>query len=95
VLRTPIRAPRADATCERFLGSVCRECTDHLLVLEERHLSRMLREYIAYVNGARPHQGIGQRLLLPATAPRASGCGGTVVARPMLGGLHHDDQRAA
>jgi hypothetical protein len=50
VLRTPIRAPLANAVCERFLGSVRRECTDHLLVLGERHLTRVLREYVALFN---------------------------------------------
>ena len=95
VLRTPVRAPRANATCERFLGSVRRECLDHLLVLGECHLARVLREYVAYFNGARPHQGIGQRLPHPAPAPRASERGSAVVARPILGGLHHDYRRAA
>jgi putative transposase len=46
VLRTPVRAPRANATCERFLGSVRRECLDHLLVLGERHLWKVLTEYV-------------------------------------------------
>jgi len=95
VLRTPVRALRANATCERFLGSVRRECLDHLLVLGECHLARVLREYVAYFNGARPHQGIGQRLPHPAPAPRASERGSAVVARPILGGLHHDYRRAA
>ena len=95
VLRTPVRALRANATCERFLGSVRRECLDHLLVLSECHLARVLREYVAYFNGARPHQGIGQRLPHPAPAPRASERGSAVVARPILGGLHHDYRRAA
>ena len=93
VLRTPVRAPRANATCERFLGSVRRECLDHLLVLGERHLRQTLKEYAAYFNRARPHQGLGQRVPqppLPATA-----CGGPVAAIPVLGGLHHDYQRAA
>ena len=93
VLRTPVRAPRANATCERFLGSVRRECLDHLLVLGERHLRQTRKEYAAYFNRARPHQGLGQRVPqppLPATV-----CGGPVVAIPVLGGLHHDYQRAA
>jgi transposase InsO family protein len=59
VIRTPIRAPRANAVCERFLGSVRRECVDHLLILGERHLGRVLAEYLGYLNSARPHQGIG------------------------------------
>ncbi len=55
ILRAPYRAPRANAVCERFLGSVRRECLDHLLILGERQLSRMLREYVAYFNRDRPH----------------------------------------
>src|SRR5262249_35919960 len=58
VIRTPVRAPRADAVCERFLGSVRPECTDHVLVLGERHLRRILTEYVAYFNGDRPHRGL-------------------------------------
>jgi transposase InsO family protein len=52
VLRSPVRVPRANALCERFRGSVRRECTDHVLVLGERHLARVLREYVAYFNEA-------------------------------------------
>jgi len=94
ILRTPIRAPRANAVCERFLGSVRRECLDHLLVLGERHLGRVLREYIAYFNRARPHQGLGQAL--PEPEPGTPGSGARPVrAIPVLGGLHHTYQRAA
>jgi len=93
ILRTPLRAPRANAVCERFLGSVRRECTDHLLVLGERHLARVLREYAAYFNGARPHQGLGQALLEPAPRETRSR-GGPIYAVPVLGGLHHAYQRA-
>jgi putative transposase len=95
VLRTPIRAPRANATCARFLGSVRRACLDHLLILHENLLRRVLRAYCAYVNTARPHQGIGQAI------PEATGHVGTrhpagpVVALPVLGGLHHDYRRVA
>ena len=94
ILRTPLRAPRANAGCERFLGSVRRACTDHLLVLGERHLARVLREYAAYFNGARPHQGLGQAL--PEPEPRETRSrGGPISAVPVLGGLHHTYQRAA
>ncbi len=55
ILRTPRRAPRANAICARFLGSVRRACLEHLLVLGERHLARVLHEYGAYFNEARPH----------------------------------------
>ncbi len=93
-LRTPIRAPRANATCERFLGSVRRECLDHVLVLGERHLHRVLREYVAYFNQERPHQGIGQATpeQLPAAMHNRTG---PVRAVPVLGGLHHTYQHAA
>ncbi len=94
ILRTPIRAPRANATCERFLGSVRRECLDHVLALGERHLGRVLREYAAYFDRERPHQGLGQAT--PEPPPAAMGKrAGPVRAGPVLGGLHHAYQRAA
>ena len=94
ILRTPIRTPRANATCERFLESMRRECLDHVLVLGERHLARVLREYVAYFNRERPHQGLGQATPTPRpTAVRNRG--GPVRAVPVLGGLHHTYQHAA
>jgi len=54
ILKTPYHAPRANAICERFLGSVRRECLDHLLILQEKQLHRVLRAYIQYFNQARP-----------------------------------------
>ena len=62
VLRTPYGAPKANAICERFLGSVRRECLDYFLILSERHLHRVMKEYQGYFNHARPHQGIEQRI---------------------------------
>jgi transposase InsO family protein len=93
VLKAPVRAPKANAFCERFLGSVRRECLDHLLVLDERHLLEILVEYVRYFDEARPHQGIGQ--LVPAGTSTAGSGRGAVIARPVLGGLHHDYRRAA
>jgi putative transposase len=58
MLKTPYHAPRANAICERFLGSVRRECLDHLLILHEKQLHRVLNAYAQYFNQARPHQGI-------------------------------------
>ena len=96
VIRTPIRAPRANAVCERFLGSVRRECVDHTLILGERHLSRVLSEYVGYFNRARPHQGIGQRTPLPsAPVGQAPIVNQDVIAVPVLGGLHHEYRLAA
>jgi putative transposase len=65
VLRTPYQAPRANSVCERFLGSVRRECLDHFLILHEKRLHRLLNAYVVYFNQARPHQGIRQRLPEP------------------------------
>ncbi len=95
VVRTPIRAPRANATCERFLGSVRRECLDHMLVLGAGQLRRVLREYVTYFNTARPHQGLGQAIpAVPESAPAARSAG-PIVSMPVLGGLHHAYRRAA
>ena len=96
VLRTPIRAPRANAMCERLVGSVHRECLDHLLVVSEAHLRRILKEYVTYFNDSRPHQGIQQQIpgaQRSATSGRSEP--GRIVAFPVLGGLHHDYRRVA
>jgi len=96
VVRTPVRAPRANAIAERFLRSVRRECLDHLLLLGEAHLRRALGEYVAYCNQDRPHQGLGQRVPAPGMSqgPARHGAG-DIVALPVLGGRHHSYQRAA
>jgi transposase InsO family protein len=96
VLRTPITAPRANAICERLLGSVRRECLDHMLIMSEAHLRRVLSEYVAYFNRSRPHQGINQHVPEHVDAPRSvHPDSGNVIAFPVLGGLHHDYRRAA
>ena len=61
VIRTPIRAPNANAYAERWVRSVRQECLDQLIIVNERHLNSVLREYVHYYNTARPHQGIGQQ----------------------------------
>jgi len=95
ILRTPVRAPRANGTCERFLGSVRRECLDHIFVLGEGHLRRVQREYVAYFNTVRPHQGLGQAIPAVLESAPAAGPSGPIVSIPMLGGLHHAYRRAA
>jgi putative transposase len=110
VLRTPYKAPRANAYCERLLGSIRRECLDYVLILGERHLHGVVREYVRYYNSARPHQGIGQSI--PEVAhqsaeveekirqieegpPGVDRANGKVISLPVLGGLHHDYRRVA
>jgi putative transposase len=96
VLKMPYRAALANAVCERFLGSVRRECLDHILILSEGQLRRVLKEYVTYFNQGRPHQGIQQRVPeQPELPPMTADSGGSVIARPVLGGLHHEYRRAA
>jgi putative transposase len=90
VLKTPYRAPKANAICERFLGSLRRECLDHFLILSERHLYRLVKEYKEYFNHARPHQGIEQHIPCQPDRPQAPPLGGKIISRPVLSGLHHD-----
>ncbi len=90
MLKTPYRTPKANAICERFLGSVRRECLDHILVLGEQHLYRVIREYVAYFNRTRPHQGIEQKIPERSESiPERQGKG-KIIAFPVLNGLHQD-----
>jgi putative transposase len=94
-IRTPFRAPRANSIAERWMRSARQECLDHIFIFGERHLRRVLAEYVAYFNQWRPHRSIGQRAPC-APALVTPGCqSGTVVAAPVLGGLHHVYQIAA
>ena len=81
VVRTPVRAPRANAVCERFLRGVRRECLDHVLPLGAAHLRRILGEYVAYFNQARPHQGLGQHVLASGASPGERGTTRTASSR--------------
>ena len=62
MLTTPSHAPRANAICERLLGSVRRACLDHLFLLQEKQLERVLHASVQYCNRARPQQGSNQQL---------------------------------
>jgi putative transposase len=93
VLKTPIAAPKANALCERLVGTLRRECLDHLFILGEAHLKRILKQYVKYYNQQRPHQGIEQNLPEPKSGQPIST--GKILAFPVLGGLHHNYERAA
>jgi putative transposase len=96
VLRTPVRAPRANAITKRFLRSVRQECLDHLLLLGEGRVRWALAEYVAYFNRARSHQGREQCVPVPSRSPTPGQHeAGAIIAMPVLGGLHHIYRRAA
>lgn len=90
LLRTPYQTPQANGMCERFLGSLRRECLDHCLILNRRQLHRVIKAYQAYFNHARPHQGIEQQVPCESNRLEAPPVGGKLVSRPVLGGLHHE-----
>ena len=93
-LRTPYRAPRANGICERYMGSLRRECLNHALILNDRHLLRVVREYTRYFNQERPHQGIGQRIPDHYDRPVSSPTG-NISSKAFLGGLHYSYSRVA
>jgi putative transposase len=96
ILKTPCHAPRANAICERFLGSVRRECLDHVLILHEKQLHRVLHAYVEYFNGVRPHQGIQQQVPVgEVTSVPSDQSGDRIISVPVLGGLHHEYRRVA
>jgi len=96
MLITPYHAPRANAICERFLGSVRRECLDHLFIFQEKQLERVLHAYVKYFNRSRPHQGITQQIPEQYGEPvPADHDAGKILSFPVMGGLHHNYRRSA
>jgi hypothetical protein len=97
VLRTPVRAPRANAYAERWVRTVRTECLDWLLILNRTHLERVLRIYVRHYNHQRPHRGLG--MVTPEgqrqSAPIASAARVKVCRRDLLGGLLHEYYSAA
>ena len=89
IIRTPIRAPRANAIAERFIGTLRRECLDHLLITGPRHLDVVLREYTQHFNAHRPHRSLDQRPPAGGTPPH-SGATARPLRRDRLGGLIHE-----
>jgi transposase InsO family protein len=106
ILKTPVRSPQASALCERLLGTLRRECLDFMIPLTEHHLRRLLQQWVRHYNAGRPHMALGPDIphpLPPASLPfqvhrHRIPPHLRVVARPILGGLHHEyclEKRAA
>jgi transposase InsO family protein len=101
VIKAPVRAPKARAHAERWVGTVRRECLDRLLILGPRHLQRALAAYVAHYNGHRPHRALGQRPPLHTLRPPGEHPIGEVIdlnhvrRRDLLGGLIHEYRLAA
>ena len=90
IVETPFRAPKANAYAERWVRSAREECLDHILILGERHLDRVMREYEGHFNWSRPHQGIQQQIPL---TPHYQQSNGPIRRRKILGGIIHDYYR--
>ena len=97
VLKTPVRAPQANAFCERLVGTIRRECFDFLIPINERHVRIIIREFAKHYNRGRPHSSLGPGIPEP---PHESVPAGVhrhllpvdyrVASTPVLGGLHHE-----
>ena len=85
---TPVRAPRANAVAERVMGTLRRECLDHVIPINEAHLRTILAEFLAYYNRDRPHRTLRLETPLPQGQARA-GPVRLVRGRPVFGGLCH------
>jgi len=90
-IATPIHAPKANAIVERVIGTLRRECLDHIIVLDEQHLMAVLREFAEYYNQERPHRTLGLQTPEPTLRPLT----GPIWSHPILNGLHHVYERAA
>jgi putative transposase len=97
ILASPPQAPRANAICERIIGTLRREVLDRLLIVNEHHLRQVLTEYLLHYNTARPHRSLGQ--LAPAQAdtrpPQINLAEYRIRRKQVLGGLTHEYQIAA
>lgn len=87
------RSPWQSPYVERLIGSVRRERLHHVIVLDEGHLRRILRDYLAYYHGARTHLSLGRNVPIPCAVEPLSR--GRIIAIPHVGGLHHRYTRAA
>jgi transposase InsO family protein len=95
IIKTPVRAPRANATAERFVGSVRRELLDRALIINQRHAATVLGEYQHHYNSHRPHRTLGQAAPLRPLPQPMTNDPNTVQRRDRLGGLLHEYQQVA
>jgi hypothetical protein len=95
VINTPVRAPRANAFAERFVRTVRIECLDWLLVRNERHLERVLVEFVDHYNEARPHRGIDLEVPAPYTSKALFDDTSRITRVDRLGGLIREYSIAA
>jgi len=91
-VRTSLRSPWQNGIAERWVGSCRRELLDHIIAVDERHLKRLLADYVGYYHDDRTHLGLGKGTPNCRPRSRASGC---VPSHERLGGLHHRYDRAA
>ena len=90
---TSRKSPWQSPFVERVIGTIRRECLDHVIVLGENHLRRILKSYVCYYDRSRPHLSLQRNAPIPRKVEPPSQ--GRVIAMPQVGGLHHRYQRAA
>jgi putative transposase len=95
IIKTPVRAPRANAIAERFVGSVRRELLDRTLIINQRNATTVLGEYQHHYNSHRPHRALGQAAPLRPLPQPTTKDSNTVQRRDRLGGLLHEYQQVA
>jgi putative transposase len=95
ILRTPVRAPRANAIAERWIGTVRRELLDRILIINRRQLMAVLTEYVAHFNDHRPHRALNQATPLRSLPPPASPSQLRLRRRDLLDGLIHEYAQVA
>jgi transposase InsO family protein len=90
---TALRSPWQNACVERVIGSIRRECLDHIVIFNERHLRRVLSCYVDYYHRTRTHLSLDKDC--PASRPVQPPASGNVISFPRVGGLHHRYERLA
>jgi putative transposase len=95
VIKTPVRAPRANAFAERFVGTARRECLDWLLIRNARHLERVLTEFVEHYNTARPHRGIDLEVPIPYVSAKPLDASMQIKRVDRLGGVLREYSIAA